>query len=93
MNKTKRMELSESEMLLVEKLREHPQIKEHVSGLLAEIDDDLGRLESADDAEDALVNRMRELGRQSLSQWAQNKARRAEESPPEAGARRECKKN
>jgi len=85
--------LSEAEALLVRKLREHPQLLEQLGALLEEIGDEHHQLTTADEAEEALVKRLHEMGRLSLTQWAQNKALQSDQGPPEAGSRRGSKKN
>jgi hypothetical protein len=87
------MEISEEEGMLLKMLRENPEMMEPMKGLLEEVRDEGGKLERADEAEEALVKRVREIGRLGLTGWAKRKAEQAEEQPPEAGARRGSKKS
>lgn len=86
------MEISEEEGKLLKMLRENPELMEPMKGLLEEVRDECGELERADEAEEALVKRVREIGRLGLAGWAKRKAEQEEEKPPEAGARRGSKK-
>lgn len=55
------------------RLQRHPQLYEHVSALLDEVENRAGALNTGDEAEDAIVERMRQLGRQALTQWAEQR--------------------
>ena len=51
----------------------HPQLSNHGAALLDddEVENRTGTLNTGDEAGDAIVERMRELGRQALGQWAE----------------------
>lgn len=77
---------------LMARLQRHPQLYEHVSALLDEVENRAGALNTGDEAEDAIVERMRQLGRQALTQWAEQ--RHAAVQPARApGLRQVGKKN
>ena len=75
-------------------LREHPQIKDRIAALLAVVNDTAGDLKRADDAEDRLIEEIRELGREAMRTWAQGQVEQTEEDIRRTGrAHREGKKN
>ncbi len=55
---------------LVARLQHHPQLYAQMAALLDEVENRAGALNTGDEAEDAIVARMREFGRQALSGWA-----------------------
>jgi hypothetical protein len=77
---------------LLNKIRRHPQIKEQITGMLEEVEDERGELRTADEVEEALVRRVRELGRLGVEGWAQKKAAQADQRQAGQGGRRSGKK-
>ena len=77
---------------MVERLGKHPELRDQVKGLLDEVENRASKLNPADEAEDALVERVREIGREALRNWAQ---RRHDSVQPKGleGERRGGKKN
>lgn len=74
------------------RLQRHPQLYAQVAALLDEVENRAGALNTGDEAEDAIVERMRQFGRQALTQWAQQ--RHAAVQPERtAGLRQVGKKN
>jgi hypothetical protein len=61
---------NEKTLELAARLQRHPQLHEQVAALLDEVENRAGALNTGDQAEDAIVERMRQFGRQALSQWA-----------------------
>lgn len=92
MNRTKTLEVRGEEEKLLEKLRRHPGLREQLRGMLEEVEDGEGELRTADQAEEALVKRVRELGRLGLEGWAQWKADEADREQAGKGGRRNGKK-
>ena len=77
---------------LVNRLREHPEMLEQVEALLDEVENRTGALGTADQAEDAVVERMRSLGHAALTRWAQRRCEQLnDKAPPQA--RKDSKKN
>lgn len=77
---------------LVNRLREHPEMVEQMEALLDEVENRTGTLGTADQAEDAVVERMRSLGQAALTGWAQRRCEQLNaEAPPQA--RKDSKKN
>ena len=63
----------EKALELVTRLQRHPQLYEQMSALLDEVENRAGALNTGDEAEDAIVERMRQFGRQALTQWAEQR--------------------
>lgn len=58
---------------LLRRLQRHPQLCAQVAALLDEVENRAGTLNTGDQAEDAIVERMRQFGRQALTQWAEQR--------------------
>lgn len=85
-------DLSDTELL--DKLNAHPELRERVGALLLTIEDEQGDLREADAVEMRLLEEMRQMGRESLSAWAQRQVRTTAEAAREVGGTwREGKKN
>lgn len=77
---------------LVERLAKHPELCAQMAALLDEVENRAGTLGTADEAEDALVARVRQLGQAGLTAWAQRRCTELTAvAPPQA--RRGAKKN
>ena len=63
-------ELKESEMRLIEQLRQHPEMMERMQSILELTRNTDGPLKSADELEELLIQEMRRLGNTSMQQWA-----------------------
>jgi hypothetical protein len=84
--------LSEAELL--EKLKANPDLRERIECLLLAVEDESGELREADAAELRIIDEMRQLGRESLTAWAQRQVvKTAEEIRSTKGVWREGKKN
>jgi hypothetical protein len=55
---------------LITRLQRHPQLYDHLAALLDEVENRAGALNTGDQAEDAIVERTRQMGRQALTDWA-----------------------
>jgi hypothetical protein len=87
MDKNQQGEAAES---LAVRLAKHPELRSQIEGLLDEVENRAGGLRTADEAEEALIGRMRKIGQAGLRDWAQREAGKLETPPP--GARRGAKK-
>jgi hypothetical protein len=67
--------LTQEEMQIIERLREHPEIRERLQSILEMTGSQEGPLKRADEVEELLIEEMRRLGHVTMSQWA----RQAEE--------------
>ena len=63
----------EKALELMARLQRHPQLYAQVAALLDEVENRAGALNTGDEAEDAIVERMRQFGRQALTQWAEQR--------------------
>ena len=62
--------VSQSEAQLLERLRQHPEMRERVQSILDIAYSAEGPLKSADQVEELLIQEMRRLGNTSMQQWA-----------------------
>jgi len=77
---------------LFARLQRHPDLYAQVAALLDEVENRAGALNTGDEAEDAIVERMRQFGQQALSGWAER--RHAEVQPARTpGLRQVGKRN
>ena len=58
---------------LMARLQRYPQLYEQVAALLDEVENRAGALNTGDEAEDAIVERMRQFGGCALTQWAEQR--------------------
>lgn len=58
---------------LVARLQRHPLLYAQMTALLDEVENRAGALNTGDEAEDAIVERLRQLGRQALTLWAEQR--------------------
>ena len=68
-------EFSQSEVQLIEQLRQHPEMLARVQSILELTRNANGPLKTADEVEGLLIQEMRQLGNTSMAEWA----RQAEE--------------
>ena len=79
---------------LLERLERHPQLRQRVERLLDLCEDSAGDLRKADEAEQRVIEEMRELGHEVLGRWANGQVEaRGEELADTTGVWREGKKN
>ena len=55
---------------LLARIQTHPELCSQFVALLDEVENRAGSLNTCDDAEDAIVERIRGIGRESLQRWA-----------------------
>jgi uncharacterized protein YqeY len=85
-------QLSDAEFL--EKLKANPGLRDRVESLLLAVEDERGDLREADAAEFRIIEEMRQLGRESLTAWAERQVvKTAKEARQRKGIWREGKKN
>jgi hypothetical protein len=77
---------------LTKRLAEHPELFAQVEAMMAEVQDETRSLQTGDDAEDAVVARIRTMGRVALEEWMRRRSAQLNATAP-ARARAEGKKN
>jgi hypothetical protein len=63
-------EFSQSEVQLIEQLRQHPEMMARVQSILELTRNANGPLKTADEVEGLLIQEMRQLGNTSMAEWA-----------------------
>lgn len=69
-----------SDKELLHRLAEAPEIRDRLESLLLAVADEKGDLRQADAAELRLIDEMRQMGRASLSAWAERQVAREAEA-------------
>jgi hypothetical protein len=80
---------------LVERLEQHPKLKAHFEALLRIAENQDGRIELADDAEDRIIAAGRELNHDMLGLWAEGQVatKASEFEKRHKNAHKDVKKN
>lgn len=65
--------MAKGKMSLEELLAKHPELRERIESLVDIIYDTRGELDRADDAEEAVIAEVRQLGREVMENWAKKK--------------------
>ncbi len=80
---------------IINKLSQSPELLKRVGRLLEIVENKEGRTTLADDAEECVIEEMRELGKEVMEKWAQDEAQRREHMILESGVavRKKVKKN
>src|SRR2546426_8074929 len=82
------------ERRLEERLREYPELRARFEAMLAIVENADGDIVKADEAEERVIQELRQLGQSALQGWAERKQRRgAKESEGERGGGPEGEKN
>jgi hypothetical protein len=63
----------EREEAIIKRLQAQPELQAQVEGLVDEVENRTGELNTADEAEEAMVGRVRAMGRAALNRWAQQR--------------------
>jgi hypothetical protein len=63
-------QLTPAETKLVEQLRQHPEMMARVQEIMAIARNEDGPLKTADEVEELLIEQMRQLGNETMCQWA-----------------------
>jgi len=62
-----------------ERLNAHPHLRDRVDQILSIIEDSEGKIDKADEAEERVIEELRQLGQEVLENWAMNKEKRKAE--------------
>jgi uncharacterized protein with von Willebrand factor type A (vWA) domain len=65
---------------LVDRLNNHPRIKQRIAAVLAVAENAQGDLKRADDAEMRLIEEVRRMGQEALQSWAEHQVRQSEQA-------------
>jgi len=79
--------------MILRALRECPELKEPLVELVGELGKEVAGGQTADQAEDLIVERVRQLGRTVLTGWAQAKHAAVTAKQEAVGQQRHTKKN
>lgn len=66
----------------VKRLARHPELMHQIRGLLDEVENRAGGFRTADEAEDALIERVQSIGCTGLNDWAKHEAAKLKTPPP-----------
>lgn len=81
------------ERTLEERLREYPELRVRFEEMLAIVENADGDIVKADEAEERVIQELRQLGQSALQGWAERKQRRVQrESEGRSGVTRKLKK-
>jgi hypothetical protein len=78
---------------LEERLREYPELRARFEEMLAIVENADGDIVKADEAEERVIQELRQLGQSALQEWAERKQRRVQrECEGQNGVTRKVKK-
>jgi hypothetical protein len=63
--------LDEKDIVLLQRIKRHPLLRARVESLLGVVEDAEGDLEKADAAERRVIEELRQMGNEVLTEWAQ----------------------
>lgn len=61
-----------ADQLLIDRLNQHPKLRERMEALLNIVEDTAGDCKKADDAEQYVIDELRKMGNDALHSWADN---------------------
>lgn len=83
----------EGKLTLDERLRAYPELRARFEEMVAIVENAEGDIVKADEAEQRVIEELRQLGQSALQGWAERKQRRLQrESEGQAGVTRKVKK-
>jgi hypothetical protein len=71
---------NKAESNFVERLNRHPQLRERMESLLNVVENADGNCTKSDDAEQYVINELRQMGNEALQSWGKKAALKATES-------------
>jgi hypothetical protein len=69
----KEVPMSEKKVNFEERFKKYPYLRSRVESLLDIVEDKAGNLDKADEAEQLLIDEMRQMGKEALHDWAVGK--------------------
>ena len=78
---------------LEKRLDKHPHLKNRIEQMLKIVEDADGDLEKADEAEKRVIEELRRMGNEVMSDWARNKEKKGAEESNKKGFKKNGKKN
>ena len=63
--------IDEQDLVLLQRIKRHPLLRARVESLLGVVEDAGGDLEKADAAERRVIDELRQMGNEVLTEWAQ----------------------
>lgn len=78
---------------LAEKLAAHPELEKRVSELIDIVEAESGHLDRADEAENAVIDNLKELGNELLTNWGAHKENQKFEEASDLHPGSDTKKN
>lgn len=84
-----------NEKELCERLRQNPELKERVEQLLSIIENEDGEATLANDAEQRVIDELRQMGKDALQSWADRQSNKASDKlkKQKPGVQKHGKKN
>lgn len=71
---------SNNDQLFINRLNQHPELKERIESLLNIVENTAGDCTKADDAEQHVINELRKMGNDALHSWANNAVQKTTET-------------
>ena len=66
--------MTENDQLFLNRLNEHPELRERMEGLLDMVENETGNFTKANDAEQHAIEELRKMGNDILHSWAKKAA-------------------
>jgi len=73
---------SNSDQNFINRLNQHPKLRERMDALLNVVENAAGDCTKADDAEQHVIEELRKMGSEALHAWADNAVQKATETLP-----------
>ena len=77
--------LDEQDIVLLQRIKRHPLLRARVESLLGVVEDAEGDLEKADEAERRVIEELRQMGNEVMTEWAQGSIEKCTAQAQESG--------
>jgi hypothetical protein len=71
---------SNNDQIFIDRLNQHPELRERMESLLNVVENAAGNCTKADDAEQHVIEELRKMGNEALHSWANNAAIKSAEA-------------